>query len=124
MERSATRPRRGGEAGKGLALPDAPSSEVEEHQPRSDPSNLREGIGETEELTSRGEIGMVSTELSHLCTDHHKLADRVNVIETTLEDLQRAHQALRAQVSHLSEQTQRLEHCAEDAEGHGLRNNV
>ncbi|KAJ1207843.1 hypothetical protein NDU88_003233 [Pleurodeles waltl] len=42
------------------------------------------------------EIWKVSSELSHLRTDHHKLADRVEATETSLEELQPAHRALRA----------------------------
>ncbi|KAJ1173849.1 hypothetical protein NDU88_005674 [Pleurodeles waltl] len=82
------------------------------------------GMTEDTKLTLSQEIGKVSTELSHLRTDHHKLADRVKATETTLEELKPAHQVLWFQVTHLSEQVQRLERHAEDSEGHSRRNNV
>ncbi|KAJ1203574.1 hypothetical protein NDU88_007359 [Pleurodeles waltl] len=56
--------------------------------------------------------------------DHHKLVDRVEATETTLEELQPVHQALRTQVTHLSERVQVLERHAEDAEGRSWHNNI
>ncbi|KAJ1099851.1 hypothetical protein NDU88_004946 [Pleurodeles waltl] len=62
--------------------------------------------------------------LSHLRTDHHKLVDWVQATETTLEELQPMHWALRVQVTHLSERVQVLESHAEDGEGRSRRNNI
>ncbi|KAJ1173468.1 hypothetical protein NDU88_005300 [Pleurodeles waltl] len=82
------------------------------------------GSIEDTKLTLNQKIGKASSELSHLRMDHHKLVDRVEATETTLEDLQPAHQALRVQVTPLSERVQVLEHRAEDAEGCSRRNNI
>ncbi|KAJ1121902.1 hypothetical protein NDU88_000411 [Pleurodeles waltl] len=79
---------------------------------------------EDTKLTLSQEIGKVSSELSHLRTDHHKLVDRVEATETSLEELQPMHRALRFQVTHLSERVQVLERHAEDAEGRSQRNNI
>ncbi|KAJ1202345.1 hypothetical protein NDU88_006145 [Pleurodeles waltl] len=79
---------------------------------------------EDTKLTLSQEIGKVSSELSHLRSDHHKLADRVTTTETSLEELQPAHRALWAQVTGLSEQVQILERRVEDVEGRSRRNNI
>ncbi|KAJ1127066.1 hypothetical protein NDU88_005472 [Pleurodeles waltl] len=75
-------------------------------------------------LTLSQEIGKVSAELSHLCTDHHKLSDRVKDTEAVLEDLQSAHRAIKSHITQLTMQVQKHEHRAEDAEGCGRCNNV
>ncbi|KAJ1142381.1 hypothetical protein NDU88_008707 [Pleurodeles waltl] len=81
------------------------------------------GAIEDIKLTLRQEIRKVSSELNHLRTYHHKLANREEATETSLEELQPAHRALRAQVTCLSERNQVLERRAEDVEGCSRRNN-
>ncbi|KAJ1211708.1 hypothetical protein NDU88_007064 [Pleurodeles waltl] len=70
------------------------------------------------------EIGKVSAELGHLCTDHHKVSHRVKDTEAVRKDLQPAHQAIKSCISQLTERIQKFEHRAEDAVGHSRRNNV
>ncbi|KAJ1164469.1 hypothetical protein NDU88_004906 [Pleurodeles waltl] len=82
------------------------------------------GAIEDTKLSLSQEIGKVSPELSCLRTDHHKPADRVTNTETSLEELQPAHGALRAQVTCLPERVQVLERQAEDAEGCRRCNNI
>ncbi|KAJ1191169.1 hypothetical protein NDU88_000485 [Pleurodeles waltl] len=82
------------------------------------------GAIEDTKLTLSQEIRKVSFELSHLRTDHHKLEDRVEATETSLEELQPAHRAHRAQVPCLSEWIQGLERRVEDTEGCSQRNNI
>ncbi|KAJ1216352.1 hypothetical protein NDU88_003955 [Pleurodeles waltl] len=82
------------------------------------------GVIEDTKLALTQEIGKVSTELSHICTDHHKLVNGVKDTETTWDKLKPVHQALRFQVTHLSKRIQRLERCTENAEGCCRRNNV
>ncbi|KAJ1184282.1 hypothetical protein NDU88_001090 [Pleurodeles waltl] len=78
------------------------------------------GAIEDTKLTLIQEIRKVSAELSHLRMDHHRVKDT----ETALEELQPAHQALRSQVTQLTERILKLDYRTKDAEGRSQRNNV
>ncbi|KAJ1150535.1 hypothetical protein NDU88_003326 [Pleurodeles waltl] len=101
-----------------------------DHEESAAPSMMQDTVNkilgaiEDTKLSLSQEIGKISSELSHLRTDHHKLVDRVEATETSLEELQPTLRALRTQVTCLSERVQVLERSVEDTEGRSRRNNM
>ncbi|KAJ1109532.1 hypothetical protein NDU88_006892 [Pleurodeles waltl] len=72
--------------------------------------------------TPQQDISEVLVGLGLLQADHCKVADRVRIVETTVEELQPEHKALADQVTDLAEKVRGLEDWAEDAEGWNHRN--
>ncbi|KAJ1104073.1 hypothetical protein NDU88_001488 [Pleurodeles waltl] len=82
------------------------------------------GAIEDTKMTLSQEIGKDSTELGLLCTNHHKLSNRVMYAEAVLADLQSSHQDVKTEITQLPEHIQKLESRAEDADGRNRGNNV